>query len=787
MHIWNDSGRSVAERADALLAELTVEEKIGQLGSYWPRHDPSDPVAAHAGQPAVDAAPDGGDEVAPMQSVFDASRRGFETTAENGLGQLTRVFGSAPVGAREGAFRLAELQRRVVKQSRLGIPAIAHEECLTGFTTYGATVYPAAIAWGATFDPELIEEMAAAIGSDLAAVGVHQGLSPLLDVVRDYRWGRVEETIGEDPYLVGSLGTAYVKGLQGAGVIATLKHFCGYSASRAGRNHAPVPMGIREFGDIMLPSFEMAVRLGGSRSVMNSYSDVDGVPVAADHDLLTVTLRERWGFTGTVVSDYWSIPFLQTMHRVADDLRSAGALALSAGLDVELPETSAYYELADALADGLINIDTIDTAVRRVLTHKIELGLLDSDWSPEPPQDDVDLDGVRNRDIARRVAERSVTLLANNGVLPYQQPAGKKIAVIGPCAEDIRTFFGCYSFPNHVLSRAGTADIGLPGDDLVAALRTEFSEAEINVATGVPILAPDDSGIAAATELAAESDLVVLAVGDRAGMFGSGTSGEGCDSVDLSLPGLQHQLAAAVLDAGTPVVLLIISGRPYALGGLAERSAAVIQAFMPGIEGGAALAGVLSGRVNPAGRLPIGIPDHPGGQPGTYIAPPLAWFSEGVSNLDPRPLFPFGHGLSYTSFELDDLRLDSAEISTDGTVEVSATVINTGDRAGSEVVQLYAGDPVARVARPLTQMIGFARIDLTPGERRRVTFSVHTDRFSYIGPDYQRIVDPGEIQLWIGRSSQDRPLSGSVMITGDIRVVGDDRVLDTPVTVTPVD
>jgi beta-xylosidase len=475
------------------------------------------------------------------------------------------------------------------------------------------------------------------------------------------------------------------------------------------------------------------------------------------------------------------------MHRVADDLRSAGALALSAGLDVELPETSAYYELADALADGLINIDTIDTAVRRVLTHKIELGLLDSDWSPEPPQDDVDLDGVRNRDIARRVAERSVTLLANNGVLPYQQPAGKKIAVIGPCAEDIRTFFGCYSFPNHVLSRAGTADIGLPGDDLVSALRTEFSEAEINVATGVPILAPDDSGIAAATELAAESDLVVLAVGDRAGMFGSGTSGEGCDSVDLSLPGLQHQLAAAVLDAGTPVVLLIISGRPYALGGLAERSAAVIQAFMPGIEGGAALAGVLSGRVNPAGRLPIGIPDHPGGQPGTYIAPPLAWFSEGVSNLDPRPLFPFGHGLSYTSFELDDLRLDAAEIGTDGTVEVSATVINTGDRAGSEVVQLYAGDPVARVARPLTQMIGFARIDLTPGERRRVTFSVHTDRFSYIGPDYQRIVDPGEIQLWIGRSSQDRPLSGSVMITGDIRVVGDDRVLDTPVTVTPVD
>lgn len=787
MYLWNDPDRSVTERVDALLAQLTNEEKIGQLGSYWPREKPSDPVATHAStgphpaQGAGTAATP--DEVAPMQSVFDASRRGFEKTAEHGLGHLTRVFGSAPISPAEGAARLAELQRRVVKQSRFGIPAIAHEECLTGFTTYGATVYPTAIAWGATFDPDLIEEMAAAIGADLAAVGVHQGLAPLLDVVRDYRWGRVEETIGEDPYLVGTLGTAYVKGLQRAGVIATLKHFCGYSASRAGRNHAPVPMGRREFGDIMLPSFEMAVRLGGVRSVMNSYSDVDGVPVAADHDLLTGTLRDRWGFTGTVVSDYWSIPFLQTMHRVAADLREAGALALSAGMDVELPETSAYYELGAALEAGLLSTDDLDSAVRRVLAHKIELGLLDAGWAPDTPPDEVDLDSPRNRDIARRVAERSVILLANSGVLPYQNAGGHKIAVIGPCAADIRTFFGCYSFPNHVLARAGSGEIGLSGDDLATALRQEFTGSEVGVAAGVPILEPDPSGIGDAVALAADSDLVVLAVGDRAGMFGKGTSGEGCDSVDLRLPGLQHQLAAAVLDTGKPVVLVVVSGRPYALGGLAERSAAVVQAFMPGIEGGAALAGVLSGRINPSGRLPIGIPDHPGGQPGTYIAPPLAWHTQGVSNLDPRPLFPFGHGLSYTSFELDDLGLSATGIATDGTVEVSATVINTGSRAGSEVVQLYAGDPVARVTRPLKQLIGFRRVDLGPGERKRVTFTVHADRFSYLGPDCRRIVDPGEIELSVGRSSEDRPLQASIMITGEVRVVGDDRVLDTPVSV----
>ncbi|WP_370518819.1 glycoside hydrolase family 3 C-terminal domain-containing protein [Microlunatus sp. Gsoil 973] len=296
---------------------------------------------------------------------------------------------------------------------------------------------------------------------------------------------------------------------------------------------------------------------------------------------------------------------------------------------------------------------------------------------------------------------------------------------------------------------------------------------------------PDASGIDEAVALAADSDLVVLAIGDRAGMFGKGTSGEGCDSVDLRLPGLQHQLAAAVLDSGTPVVLVIISGRPYALGGLAERSAAVIQSFMPGIEGGAAVAGVLSGRINPSGRLPIGIPDHPGGQPGTYLAPPLAWYSDGVSNLDPRPLFCFGHGIGYTDFALDDLRLSAAEIAPDGTVEVSATVINTGSRQGTEVVQLYAGDPVARVARPLKQLIGFARVALEPGERRRVTFSVHADRFSYLGPDYRRIVEPGEIELSVGRSSEDRPLQAGVVITGGVRVVGEGRVLDTPVTVEP--
>ena len=297
-----------------------------------------------------------------------------------------------------------------------------HEECLTGFTAYGATVYPAAIAWGATWDPDLVRRMAAMIGRDMAALGVHQGLSPVLDVVRDYRWGRVEETLGEDPFLVGSLGTAYVQGLQSAGVIATLKHFAGYSASRAARNHGPVSMGLRELRDVILPTFEMAVAIGGVGSVMNSYSDVDGVPAGANPWLLTEVLRDEWGFEGTVVSDYWAVPFLASMHRVAAGFAEAGALALEAGIDVELPDTLGYGDgLVELVRSGTLDETFVDRAARRALLAKAQLGLLDAGWTPEASVANaagVDLDSPANRELAREVAERSVVLLDAGTALP---------------------------------------------------------------------------------------------------------------------------------------------------------------------------------------------------------------------------------------------------------------------------------------------------------------------------------------------------------------------------------
>ncbi len=779
---WQDETRALSERVDLLLAEMTLAEKVAQLGSRWVGNN-------LAGEPGVE----GSDlQVAPMQEVFAAS--GTVPLAEasrHGLGHLTRIYGSAPVTVAEGADELVSQQRVVIGSSRFAIPALVHEECLTGFTAYGATVYPAAIAWGATWDPELVRRMAATIGRDMAALGVHQGLSPVLDVVRDYRWGRVEETIGEDPCLVASLGTAYVQGLQSAGVIATLKHFAGYSASRAARNHGPVSMGPRELRDVILPSFETAIALGGARSVMNSYSDVDGVPAGASPWLLTEVLREEWGFEGTVVSDYWAVPFLASMHRVAPGNAEAGALALAAGIDVELPDTLGYGDgLVELVRTGDVDEALVDRAARRALLAKAELGLLDGGWTPEGSvahAAGTDLDSPANRELAREVAERSVVLLDAGSALPIrneQRPLPRRVAVVGPCADDGRTFMGCYAFPTHVLPRHPRAGLGIEVPTALDALRAELGEVDLVHEAGCEVMGEDRSGFPAAVAAAGGADLCVAFVGDLAGLFGHGSSGEGCDAEDLRLPGVQADLVEELLATGTPVVLVVVSGRPYALGHLDGRLAGLVQSFFPGEEGGSAIAGVLSGRLCPGGKLPVQVPRRPGGQPSTYLQPPLGGLeSAGITSVDSTPLFPFGYGASYTSFELDAVRASADEIGTDEAVQLSVGVTNTGDRAGDEVVQVYLHDPVARVARPVRQLIGFARVHLEPGRSAEVTFDIHADRTAYTEATLDRIVEAGELQLLVGTSAADERARVTVRLTGATRVVGHDRRLDTPVRV----
>ncbi|POH68417.1 glycosyl hydrolase [Cryobacterium zongtaii] len=756
-HPWHDTTLSAEDRANALLAELTWREKIQQLVSVWP------------------GAEGASGDVAPMQSSQDQAAS-FDDAIVDGIGQITRPFGTAPIDPTDGVARLAELQHAVMNANRFHIPAVAHEECLTGFTAWQATVYPTPLAWASTFDPDLIHELGVRIGTDLASVGVHQGLAPVLDVVRDYRWGRVEETLGEDPHLVGELATAYVRGIQSAGVIATLKHFVGYSASRGARNHAPVSMGPRELADVMLLPFERAVIEGGVRSVMNAYTDIDGIPAGADRDLLTGVLRDQWGFTGTVVSDYWAVPFLASMHKIAADNTHAGRLALEAGIDIELPHALGFDE---RLANDSEGRRLVDQATLRVLTQKAELGLLDADWQPQNTGDRIDLDSANNHNVARQIAEKSIVLLRNDDHLVPMTNAPHRIAVIGPGADDARCLFGCYSFPNHVLPNHPDLPIGIDAPTVLDALRKEFPNSEITYVRGADHLDSSTDDVETAAQAAVAADLTILVIGDRSGMFGHGTSGEGCDVVDLRLPGGQEVLAEAVLARASQAVLVVLSGRPYAIERFAEAATATIQTFFPGQEGAAAIAGVLSGRVAPTGRLPVQVPGDNAPQPSTYLAAPLALNSDGVSNINPSPAYFFGHGLSTTIFDTSQATANTTTITTDGTVEVTVQVTNVGLRAGTAVPQLYLSDPVASVARPVRRLIGAARTALAPGESVEIVYTVSADLASFTGRDGTRQVEPGTIILTVADSAGDPGTAVEIDLTGPTRSVDHTRALST--------
>ncbi|MGP4111094.1 glycoside hydrolase family 3 N-terminal domain-containing protein [Streptomyces sp. 4N509B] len=778
-HPWQDPALPAATRAAHLLSQMTLEEKLAQIVSIWPDSEPDSDTESGSGSEsgAEETAFGENQNVAPMQDELNAFPPDLDTLLPNGLGQLTRPFGSAPVDPTEKTRALAEDQRRIASANRFGIPAIAHEECLTGFAAWQAAILPIPLAWGASFDPGLVEEAARLIGTSMREVGIHQGLAPVLDVARDPRWGRTEETIGEDPYLVGTVATAYVRGLESTGLVATLKHFAAHGSSRAGRNHAPVSMGPRELADLVLPPFEMALRDGRARSVMPAYHDIDGLPSTANAWLLKTLLREEWGFEGTVVSDYFAVSFLELTHHVAGSAAEAAALALASGVDVELPAQRAFgTPLLKAVQSGEVSEELVDRAALRLLTQKAELGLLDADWQPTTVEGPVDLDPPALRDVARRLAEESVVLLANDGdVLPLSPLVhpGRRIAVVGPLADDPAAMLGCYTFPRHIGILHEGLPIGVEIPTVLQSLRAELPEAEITHVSD-PVHLP---------ELADEADVCVVVAADRSGLFGRGTSGEGCDALDLELPDGQGELVDAALATGVPVVLVLLTGRPYALGRWEGRLAAVVQAFFPGEEGGPAVAGVLSGRINPSGRLPIGVPRHSGAQPYGYLAPPLGQRGD-ASNVDPTPLYPFGHGLSYTTFAWDGASIDADAVPTDGSTTVGVTVTNTGERAGTEIVQLYLHDPVARITRPVNRLVGYARVTLDPGQSARVAFTFDADLSSYALSAEQRIVEPGDLELRLAASSGDIRHALPLALTGPERTVGYDRRMHCATTIT---
>lgn len=776
---WENVSLTPDARVTLLMNEMTLEEKVGQLGSIWLGFSTSSD-----GDAPLDA-----DNVPVIVEV--SKQLSWEENTKHGLGHFTRIFGTSPIPAGDGIKKVIEYQRRLISETRLGIPATVHEECLTGFTAMGATTFPTPLGLAATFSEDTIEAVANVIGRDMRSVGVHHGLSPVLDLVRDYRWGRTEETMGEDPYLAALAGAAYVRGIEKNGVVATLKHFAGHSSSRVARNHGPVSMGWREMYEFMLPPFELAIRESKVGSVMNSYTDVDGIPCASSVELLTKVLHDELGFDGVVVSDYWAISFLEHMHQVAGSKAEAAILALKAGIDVELPATRCYGDvLVDAIRKGLLEESYVDRACRRVLLQKIRQGLLNAGWDPaqdiSASSETINLDSVENRKVALRAAQESVILLQNiDNLLPLKNKK-LKIAMIGPCADDGAAFLGCYSFANHVMAQNKKLGMGIEVPSLKVALSKLLPESEITFVSGVPVKDFDTSGIEAAKKVVDSSDIAIYVVGDRAGLFGRGTSGEGNDVPDLKLPGAQAELLDTCLDSKVPGLIVSVSGRPYALGDFARRAKAIIQAFMPGEEGGTAIAEVITGAISPSGRLPVEIPATIMGQPSTYLQPKYGTAGLGMSPVDSIPLFPFGHGLTYSNFEYGNFTISSGKVETDGEFTVSVEVRNSYGLSGVEVVQLYFADPVAEIARPVIQLLGFARVPLNSGEKKAITFKVHTDRLSYVGADYKRITDPGKITISVGTSRSNLLFTQDIELVGPVRKVPFNRVMRTPVSIAEV-
>ena len=763
--LYKDPSAKIDDRVKDLLSRMTLEEKILQLTAIWLHFNPDkgDMAPSTFGE-NFDGQPDDVD-IHYLLGV--------------GIGQITRPLGSQPIEPKKGAEIINQLQKRLVEETRLGIPAICHEECLTGLMAQGATSFSSPLNFGATWEPELIEKVGDVIRRQMRAVGSHQGLAPVADVARDSRWGRVEETIGEDPYLVGTMVTHYVRGLQGAdlrhGVIATLKHFAGYSFSEGGRNFAPTHVGKREFSDVFLTPFEMAVKEGGALSVMNAYQEIDGEPPAASRWLLTEVLREQWGFNGFVVADYGAIGFLRNFHHVAADRAEAAAAALKAGLDVELPNPSEFPEgLTKALEIGLLTSEKeIDTAVVRLLRLKFELGLFEH---PYVDTGSIQLDLPEEKKLARTVAQKSMTLLTNNGILPLSG-SEKKLAVIGPNADDKMALFGNYSFENHVMSThfpdAVETVISVP--TILDALIQKIGKDHVAYEKGCDIMSGGTDRIANAVSMAKKADIAVVVVGDKAGHFRQGTVGEGTDTDDLSLPGAQETLVREVIETGTPTVVVLLNGRPFAIPELKKTAAAIIEAWFPGQDGASVIADVLFGDINPGGKTTLTFSQSAGVQPSFYNHKSLA---KGIPKLPKiEPVFPFGHGLSYTQFDYSNLLMSSREIPVDGEVSIRITVRNSGSRAGDEVVQLYIQDLTACVTRPVKELKGFKRISLAAGEQKDIVFTLSADMLSFTGLDYRKIIEPGEINVMIGSSSEDIRLTTRFNLTGSVRYPGEDRIL----------
>jgi beta-glucosidase len=746
---WNAT-LPVEQRVEDLLARMTLEEKVAQILTIW----------------------DSKGQIQGEGDVFDPAKAAAKFP--HGIGQIARPSDRAgPSSPRvvprrsieESIQYVIDAQRWAMGNTRLGIPILFHEESLHGLAAKDATAFPQAIGLASTWDPALVREINALIADETRARGIHMVLSPVVDVARDPRWGRIEETFGEDPYLVGEIGVASVEGLTGIGtdrklkpgkVMATLKHMTGHGQPESGTNVGPAQISERTLREAFFPPFEQVVKRTAIDAVMASYNEIDGVPSHANHWLLEDVLRGEWGFRGAVVSDYYAIEDMARLHHIAPDNARAGEIALLAGVDVDLPEGAGFKDLAASVRANRVPQAAVDKAVRRLLTMKFNAGLFDNPW-PDLAKAKTS-NGTEGVALARLAAQKSLVLLKNNGALPLTLPAsGKKptIAVIGPNA-DVARLGGYYGEPRASVTplqgiRAAMGDKA----NIVHAIGVEIVKGDSDwwddpVELADP--AENRRRIAQAVEVAKQADTIVLFIGDTEKTSREGwAAGHLGDRTSLDLVGEQNELFRALKALGKPVVAVLVNGRPPSYPTIAAEADAILETWYAGEQQGTAIADALLGKVNPGGKLPVTVARNAGQLPMFYNHKPSA--RRGYLFDTVEPLYPFGWGLSYTTFQLGAPQLSAGSIKAGRGVTVTVPVTNTGERAGDEVVQVYLRDDISSVTRPVKELVGFSRVTLKPGETRNVAITIEPRAFMLWNADMKQVIEPGTFTIMTGANS----------------------------------
>jgi beta-glucosidase len=751
--VYKDATAPVDARVEDLLARMTLEEKVAQIMTIWQQKP----------------------DIMDAKSEFDPKK--FDAKFPDGIGQFTRPGDDKGPGSPrktkwrdiEGTVRLINaVQKHAIQKSRLGIPVLMHEEGLHGYAANGATTFPQAIAMASSWDPDMVREVNAVIAREIRSRGVSLVLSPVVDVARDPRWGRIEETFGEDPYLAGEFGVAAVEGLQGVGtkdklpdgkVFATLKHLTGHGQPESGTNVGPANISERTLREYFFPPFEQVVRRTNVGAVMASYNEIDGVPSHANKWLLGDVLRGEWGYKGMVVSDYFAIAEMINRHKIVANDEEAAIRALTAGVDSDLPDGASYKTLTKLVREGKVSESAIDTSVRRMLRFKFNAGLFENPYG-DAKKAKLVTNNAEAVALALKSAERSVVLLKNDGTLPLKLPAAgaakPNIAIIGPSA-NVARLGGYYGIPFKKVS-------------LLEGMQAKIGDrANIIFAQGVKITEDDDWYgdevklsdpianrvlIAEAVEKAKSADQIILTLGDT-----EQTSREGWaenhlgDRDSLDLVGEQQELFDALKALGKPITVVLVNGRPPSINKIAKEANAIIESWYLGEQGGNALANILMGDANPGGKLPVTFARGVGQLPFTYNHKPTA--RRGYLFADATPLYPFGYGLSYSTFELGEPTLSATTIPANGKVMVTVTVKNISNRAGDETVQLYVRDKVSSVTRSVKDLKAFRRVTLAAGESKDVTFTLGSEAFRMWNEKMERVVEPGEFDIMTGANSVD--------------------------------